>query len=291
MPGRAAASRMVEAGGLTFDVLEAGAGGRPLFLEHGFCGAKEDFADVLVPLAERGWHVVAPDLRGHGSSEHPRGESAYTLATFTDDVLALADVLGWETMTLVGHSMGGMIAQVIAIDHGERLDGLVLMDTGHGPVRGIDPDMLELGKQVVRSEGLGTLVELMKSVDPLSTPAHERLLRERPGFREFTDNKTLVCSPEMWLSVAGAMVSQEDRLADLSRISVPTLVIVGEQDEVFLGDSQRMADRIPGAALAVIPDAGHSPHVENPDAWWAVLLTFLEGIPGRGAREIVQGER
>ena len=104
-------TRTVDIGTVQLNIAEEGLGGRPLMLVHGFTGAKEDFGDFLAPLAERGWHVVAPDLRGHGASGKPDDESAYTLATFAGDLFALADSLGWSRFTLLGHSMGGMIAQ------------------------------------------------------------------------------------------------------------------------------------------------------------------------------------
>ena len=66
-----------------------------------------------------------------------------------------------------------------------------------------------------------------------------------------------------------------DRLASLE---MPVLVLVGEQDRPFVGSSERMAKAIPGARLVVIPDAGHSPQVENPEAWWAALTAFLEEV-------------
>jgi pimeloyl-ACP methyl ester carboxylesterase len=61
-------------------------------------------------------------------------------------------------------------------------------------------------------------------------------------------------------------------------VSVPTLVLVGEQDTPFLADSERMAKTIPGATFAVIPDAGHSPQFENPDAWWDAVSSFLDTV-------------
>ena len=97
-------------------------GGRPLMLVHGFTGAKEDFSDFLLRLAERGWHVVAPDLRGHGASDKPDDEGAYALPIFAGDVFALADTLGWSSFTLLGHSMGGMIAQHMLLAAPDRID-------------------------------------------------------------------------------------------------------------------------------------------------------------------------
>src|SRR3546814_6504709 len=72
-------------------------------------------------------------------------------------------------------------------------------------------------------------------------------------------------SPAMYASMIGQMIDQVDRLQHLADVSVPTLVVVGEQDRPFVRPSQAMAAAVPGARLAVIPDAGHSPRFENPD--------------------------
>ena len=121
--------RSVRVGDVSLEIAEAGAGGHPLLMVHGFTGAKEDFTDWFDQLVERGWHVVAPDLRGHGASADPPRPQDYSLALFEADVLALADDLGWDRFVLLGHSMGGMISQEIALHQPGRLDGLVLMDT------------------------------------------------------------------------------------------------------------------------------------------------------------------
>ena len=74
------------------------------------------------------------------------------------------------------------------------------------------------------------------------------------------------------------MVTQADRLEALGQLDVPALIIVGEQDAPFVTDSEEMAKAIPGATLAVIPEAGHEPQFENPEAWWAALRTFLASL-------------
>src|SRR6202011_5004708 len=141
-------------------------------LVHGFTGTKEDFTDYLDLLAALGWHAVAPDLRGHGASAHPEGQESYSLALFAADLVALSDALGWRSFSLLGHSMGGMVAQVVALEVPERLTGLILMDTSHGNPDGIDPAMVALGRQVVAEGGIQLLVELQRDIeDPLSSPA------------------------------------------------------------------------------------------------------------------------
>ncbi len=265
--------------GLDLMVAESGNGGRPLLLLHGFTGAKEDFTDWLDPLAARGWHAVAPDQRGHGRSAKPELEEAYSFSILADDALALADTLGWERFTLLGHSMGGMVAQVVATTSPARLTGLVLMDTAHGPVEGLDPEMVAAAVAIVREQGTGALAEIMATIpSPLETPAHRRLLARRPGYAEFGDHKLRASSPHLYAALATQILEGADRLDDLRALpaSLPTLVMVGEQDRPFIGPSQRMTAAVPTAVLAVIAEAGHSPQFENPEQWWAALSGFLE---------------
>lgn len=259
-------------------VLEAGSGGRPLLLVHGFTGAKEDFRDAVGPLAAAGHWVVAPDLRGHGSSTHVPGEDAYLLDRFADDVLALARTLGWERFDLLGHSMGGMVAQVVALRRPEAVSRLVLMDTGPGPIDGVDVDqeILDVGIELCRQDGIAAVLAVQKMGDaPLETPAHRRMVEEVPGWVEFEDAKMLACSPDMWCSVIRQLTTVPDRSDALRSLHVPTLVVVGDQDRPFIPASEAMAAALPDARLVVIPDAGHSPQFEHPEAWFRAVSTFL----------------
>src|SRR3954451_22826699 len=121
--------------GLRMQVAESGRGGRPLLLVHGFTGAKEDFTDWLDPLPELGWDAVAVDKRGHGGGEKPSSKDEYSFDVLAADALALADGR-WGSgshFTLLGHSMGGMVAQVGAMRAADRLQPLGLMGPGAGP--------------------------------------------------------------------------------------------------------------------------------------------------------------
>src|SRR5215469_2110962 len=153
--------RQVSLGDVRLSIAEAGAGPRRLLLVHGFTGAKEDFTPWLDPLAELRWHAVAPDLRGHGASSKPAEESAYSFEVLADDVLGLADSLGWDTFVLLGHSMGGMIAQFIARRAAARLAGLILMDTTHGPLVTLDPALVDGAVSIVRVQGIDALADIV----------------------------------------------------------------------------------------------------------------------------------
>jgi pimeloyl-ACP methyl ester carboxylesterase len=262
-----------DVGPLSLVALEAGVGGQPLLLVHGFAAAKEDFAAQLEPLAAAGWHVVVPDLRGHGESDAPAG--GYSLAGFADDVLALADALGWRRFALLGHSMGGVIVQHVALRAPDRLTALVLMDTT-GAAAAVDAAIVELAAEVIAAGGMAALVEAQRAFGhPLETDAGRRLRETRPGWGEFGERKLLASSPAMYAAVSRELTSAPSRLAELAMLAVPTLVLVGDQDVAFLADSRRLAEVIPHARLALVPDAGHSPQHEAPEAWLAAVLAFL----------------
>jgi len=274
-------NRQVDLGEIHLDIAEAGEGGRPVMLVHGFTADRGEVADVVDPLAERGWHAVAPDLRGHGGSDHPTEAGAYSFEILAADVLRLADDLGWGSFVLLGHSMGGAVAQLVALDHAERLTGLVLASTFHGPVKGITMELVELGSWVVRESGMDGLARALASRradDPESVAAFERLQEARPGYAEQSTRRLECTSPDMWLAMSPRFVTQPDRLDRLRALDIPTAVIVGELDATMFDDCTRMAATIPGASLTVVPGAGHVPQLENPDAWWAALSTFLDSI-------------
>jgi pimeloyl-ACP methyl ester carboxylesterase len=269
-------------GPLSLSVAEAGVGGRPLVLVHGFTGAKEDFTDWLDAIAALGWHVIAPDQRGHGASPKPDDELAYSFDLFGGDLLALLDAMAWHSVVALGHSMGGMVLQTAALRAPQRFDAIVLMDTSHRGLRA-DPDMVELAVAVARSQGMAAVLAAQDALDDDQTLGNDidrRVKAERPGYKEFGERKMLASSPAMYASMIQAITSAAavDRLDDLRTLNVPTLVIVGEHDQPFVQPSHRMAAAIPGAELAVIPGAAHSPQFENPDPWWDALSGFLERL-------------
>ena len=272
--------RAVRAGAVTLEIAEAGIGGRPLLMVHGFTGAKEDFADYWDRLAERGWHVVAPDLRGHGASDHPPHADDYTLDLLETDLMALVDELGWDRFVLVGHSMGGMAGQAVAIDHPERLDGLVLMDTIPGTVGGGGVTLL-MFRLAGRVFGMKAMARFVRKPPPRSPESVRRLYAERPGYGDAMQAKVLATSPVMARAMMSELHGRADQLPALRSLDLPVLVIAGEHDMPgFVAGSRAMADAIPGAELAVLDGAAHSPQFETPDAWWATLTRFLDALPG-----------
>jgi pimeloyl-ACP methyl ester carboxylesterase len=271
-----AAERVAPGATVELAFTEVGAGGSPLLAVHGVTGAKEDFAAQAGRLAARGWHVVMPDLRGHGSSPAPA--SGYDLSTMAADLRGVVDRLGWDRFALVGHSMGGMIAQRLALDARDRVAALVLIGTTDGPVP-INRALVDLACSVVADGGMPALLEAQRTLGTTvlsSSGAAERLHRLHPDWDEYRDRSFLACSPVMYTELARGLLDTPSRLDELAGLHVPTLVVVGDEDDVMLPGSRRLAATIPGAELDVFSPAGHHPQAEHPERFAATVAAFLE---------------
>jgi pimeloyl-ACP methyl ester carboxylesterase len=157
------------------------------------------------------------------------------------------------------------------------------MDTGHGSLQGLSPELAKKTGEIAKAKGMRFMLELEKERGgALDTPASRRLKASDPAFAAFSDGKLLASSPFMYAAMIRAFAEPSNRLDGLGSVTVPTLVIVGEQDRPFLKPSEAMAAAVPGASLQVVPDAGHSPQFENPDGWWKALSSFLGEVAARG---------
>jgi 3-oxoadipate enol-lactonase len=252
--------------------------GRRLILVHGFTGGRDDFEPLMPALAAAGWHVLAPDNRGHGESTKLPEEDDYEVERFAEDVLGLADAWGWSEFALLGHSLGGMIVQHVIARAPERVRALVLMDCTYRTLD-LDPDMARTGAAIVRDKGLDALIDLLADAeDPLGTPAHERVAATVPGYRERGERNARRSAGAMYAHMLEDFVTPRNRSAEIARITCPTLVIVGSQDERFVPPAREMAELIPDVRLVVVPDAGHSPQFENPAAFERAVLDFLATV-------------
>ena len=272
---------MVTVDRLDLALLEAGAGGAPLLLIHGFTGAKEDFRDYLEPLAILGFHAVSVDLRGHGASAKPAEPTLYSLGSMTADVVGVLDALGWPTAMVIGHSMGGMIAQRLVIDYPERVARLVLMSTCQGPVPGLTADIAALAVATVRQGGMRAYLEAMRSGFGLGVPVAKA--NNDPAYERYCDAKVLACAPAMFCGMVADMATTDDRMLQLARVTHDTLVVVGSRDVWMREASGQLAKLLANARYVELPDGGHSPQFEDADRWWTAVSGFLLADASRPA--------
>lgn len=228
---------------------EAGQGA-PLMLVPGLSG-QGSFWISQVPAFSRDFRTVIHDHRGTGRSTHSR--ITYSIEQMADDTLRLMDALGIEAAHLVGHSTGGAIGQVIALDHPDRLRSLVLSATWAGP----DPffrRLFESRRQTLIDSGIEAY--LRASVLVQATPWW---VSQNDEFITDLHRVTAAAAAPVEVLVSRIdAILRHDRRLRLLEIRMPTLVIVAQDDMItprFYSDE--LAARIPGAKLVVLETGGH----------------------------------
>jgi len=245
-----------------------GEGDLAVFL-HGFPLDHRLWLDQLDSLSDLR-HNVAPDLRGSGSSD-PLVSGLLAMEEIADDVAELIAGLDHQSADVVSLSMGGYAALALWERHPERIRSLVLMDTRSGA----DSEAGRAGRREtaerVAEEGSGFLTEnLMKAL--LAPDAGLAARIRLRSMIEGTAAETIVAHLE-------GMARRADRTDLLSSITVPTVVIVGEDDGLTPPDlAEHMANLIPAAELVVIPGAGHLTPIETPEAVNKALREFWEKL-------------
>ena len=254
--------------------VEHGVGGAgAVVLLHGFPLNGAMWDEVVPALADR-YHLVVPDLRGHGATEAPDGP--YETADHAVDVVALLDRLGVERAAIVGLSMGGYIAIQLMARAPERISAVVLADTmGRG-----DSEERRQARaaqaEVIRTDGLDAFAELV--LPRMFAPS---VFAEWPALVERFRDTITSQRPHAVIAALQGLASRPDMLDALARVDLPTLVLVGSEDVVTTpDDSRELASVIRGSELVVLQGAGHMSCWEDPAAFNAAVRTFLDRTVG-----------
>ncbi len=251
---------------------EPEAGGDPthtIVLTHGFTLTLRSWDPTVAALVADGWRVVTWDVRGHGRSTAPLDPALYTLDHVVEDLVALLDHLGLERVVLGGLSFGGFLALATWVAAPQRIRALVLADTGPG-FR--NPEAREAWNRT--AEDRAAAIEAGGEAAVLDGGAS--------GGPEVAGQLGLdrhASYASLGLAVRGFLTQQDARAMEaLPSVEVPTLVLVGSEDEPFLRASDVMAARIPDATLVVITGAGHLANLDEPEAFQSALLAFLSRL-------------
>ncbi len=270
---------VVTVNGIDIHYRETGQG-RPVVLVHGFTGNSRNWA-LTVPVLRSQYRVVSPDLRGHGLSAKPTHPEDYSLEVMAQDVIALLGHLGLAGCHLVGHSMGGMIAQLVALEAPQLLRSLVLVDTSAEPPGALRTEARARLVRIAMEQGMEAVWEAQLALNP---QAEE--LRAQPQFLQTWKEQFLMTSREAYIYCSHHIANRRPLLQDLGGLRLPVLIVCGERDEPFVEPSYRMHQAIPGSRLEIIPHCGHTPQIERPQEFNRLLLGFLQEVDGAHSAEL-----
>lgn len=247
--------------------VEQGQGATAVLLLHGIGGGKSIWAQALPALAAAGCRAVAIDFPGYGDS--PGTPTMQALVAAVESTL---DTLAAPSCVLAGHSMGGMVAQEFVATRPGRVQGLVLACTSasFGRSDGAWQARFVAERLAPLDDGLGMAGMARRLVPAMLSPGAEA----GAGPRAI---EVMSAVPEASYRVALRAIAAFDRRADLATISVPTLCLAAVHDRTAPPDvMQRMAQRIAGGEYRCLDDAGHIANVEQPAAFNAAIVAFLQ---------------
>ena len=273
--------------------------GEPLVVLHGGPGASHDyFLPYLLPLARKN-RVIFIDERGSGRSQRLEDPSGYTVEAMVEDVDAVRQALGIKTMSLLGHSYGGVLAQAYALKYQENLTHLILCSTFHSTKKmnqvfaamkeKMDPELRERidGMEMSGLFGRGKDYEKNRYTSAYMIAAWGEgyfpyLYQSHPDANLDPTNTTDISWDlyrQMWGShgefvIDGNLTSVEytDRLPS---IKVPTLITAGDHDECAPALSEEMHQKIGGSKLVIFPHSGHMTFVDQPSLFISTVDDFL----------------
>lgn len=260
---------------LTYTV-RVGGFGFPLVLLHGFTGSGAAWTDVA-PVLMRQFTVICPDLLGHGETDAPEESERYMIDHSASDIVAVCRALGYEQFALHGYSMGGRLALYLALHHQSAVTALGLESAS--------PGLRSLEERIARQQSDTTLAEFIEAngveafVDRWEKlPLFEGLRGLPPdkqaALRQMRDSQRV---RGLAHSLRGMGTGFQPSLWErLGEIAIPTQIMTGALDRKFSEIGAEMAQNMSGAVHVSIPDAGHTIHLEQADAWLDNVSAFFK---------------
>jgi len=244
----------------------AGPAGAPVLALVNSLGTDARIWDGVIEHLSPRYRILSYDKRGHGLSDAPPGD--YALDQHVEDLLGLLDHLGISRLALAGVSIGGLIAQGLALRAPERLAALVLCDTAPkiGDAAGWNARI-----DTVRREGLGAIADVV--MERWFSPGfQQQRADELAGWRNL-----FLRSDPLGYAATCATLRDTDLTAEIRGIATPTLVVAGEADRSTpVALVRACAAAIAGARFEILPDTGHIPSIERPDELAALMDGFLK---------------
>ena len=238
---------------------EAHGAGPALILTHGYGSSSRMWRGQIEALS-KAFRLILWDMRGHGQSDYPVDQAAYSEEATVADLAAILDAEGAKRAIVGGLSLGGYMSLGFHLAHPERTRALLIIDTGPGFKK---DEAREAWNVTARKRAERYETEGLGSNASGSAEVRDAQHRDASGLAR----------------AARGMLAQRDArvINSLPDIKVPTVVVVGANDTPFLNATDYMAGKIAGAKKVVIPDAGHAANIDQPEIFNAAILGFLSG--------------
>jgi pimeloyl-ACP methyl ester carboxylesterase len=234
-------------------------------LVHGWTGSKEDFNLIGPLLADAGYRVLTFDNRGQHESAHSKREDAYQIHSLARDVIDIAQHYGFEKPHLLGHSMGGLVAQRATLDAPNYWSSLTLFCTG--PHYSLKKTELE------------TLLHLMKTMTMAEfwISYKEEMDRLSPRIELFK-KRWHASDPKSLTDTSRLLLDTQSVITELLATKIPAHVIYGENDDAWPLEMQDQMAKDLSAPRTIIKDAGHCPNEDQPEETVKVLTNFWSSL-------------
>ncbi len=249
----------------------------PLVLLHGFTGSAASWGKHLDTLANHGFRVIALDMLGHGQSDAPMDSLRYTIEECEADILAALNTLGVHKgeAILLGYSMGGRIALYTAFSGFFRT--LILESASPGLADPLERAQRknsdeQLADRIER-DGIEAFVAYWESLSLFASQQRLPYVQQQALHAQRVHNRPLGLANSLRGVGTGAQPALQERLTTLT---IPVLLIAGILDTKFCTIAQSMAHSLPHARLHIIPDAGHTVHLEQPEMFDQIVIDFCK---------------
>jgi pimeloyl-ACP methyl ester carboxylesterase len=242
--------------------------GPPLVLIHGVATCRAEWRPFTAGWA-RDRRVVAYDQRGHGESTHLGQPERYSLDLLVKDLAELLDRRSVGPADLLGHSLGGVVAMKYALAYPDRVRSLVMVNASALPSAPPPGVVIRLAA-LARDRGMSGLAAIIDRMgDSAKTdPVRSRQFRENFGRTDV----------EAYQALCLELGSFPPMLDAARTLTVPVTILLGAGDELSRPDCAATVAAIPRAELVVIPDAAHSPQLENPEGWRRAVDAHLSRV-------------
>lgn len=251
----------------------------PILFVHEFAGDHRSWSAQVDGLSGD-YRCITYDARGYPPSDIPSDPAAYTWERAVADAVSILDTLEIDTAHIVGLSMGGFCASMFGALHPDRAASLVIASAGSGaypPTRDAWRDETRQSAEYLQANGMAAFADRM-AVGQSRVQLQNKNPDEWQRFRNQLAEHSAEGSARTLLGVQLARPSLFDLTDELSRVTAPTLIVNGDEDEAVLETGLLLKRTIHSSGLAVLPKTGHVPNLEDPDDFNALIRDFLQDV-------------